>query len=282
MRFHGQVEAVRYERSPRDVLRLAVSAVAALLLVAAAAWAEDAILAGALVVLQLLLSVHLPVSLFAAVAVGATVGSMVLVAFGRPDQRPTVDAISAALEAVGLPTSSLRAASVDARGSPPTWPRPRTGTACSSRSWGGRALGRPPVPKLPLAAPEEPRRRAALLVAAPHRRARGLRRPARPGRRRAHAPPARGRRLQRCHPDRPEGAQGVAGRTAAHRGRPHRVEKIHLEDLQRVSYHTVFTIVLLAAVTYFLARSWPTSPGSSGRSGRPTGPGWRRWCWCRP
>jgi glycosyltransferase 2 family protein len=77
------------------------------------------VLTGALVLLELLLSVHLPVSLFAAVAVGATVGTLVLAAFGRPDQRPTVDAISDALAAAGLPTSSLKAAEVDARGSTP-------------------------------------------------------------------------------------------------------------------------------------------------------------------
>jgi hypothetical protein len=53
MRFHGQMEAVRYERSPRDVLRLAVSAVAALLLVAAAAWAAPGVFLYRLVTFRL-------------------------------------------------------------------------------------------------------------------------------------------------------------------------------------------------------------------------------------
>jgi undecaprenyl-diphosphatase len=76
-------------------------------------------LAGVLVVLELALSVHLPVSLFAAVAIGATVGAGVLVLFGRPNQRPTMEAISAALRGAGLPVADLRPASVDARGSMP-------------------------------------------------------------------------------------------------------------------------------------------------------------------
>jgi undecaprenyl-diphosphatase len=77
------------------------------------------VLAGALVMLELLLTVHLPVSLFASVAVGATVGTLVLVLLGRPDQRPTAGAVAGALAAAGLPTSSLKPASVDARGSTP-------------------------------------------------------------------------------------------------------------------------------------------------------------------
>src|SRR5262245_21032965 len=48
------VEAVRYARSPRDVLHLVVCEVAALLLVAAAAWAEDAIIGSEQDLLRLL------------------------------------------------------------------------------------------------------------------------------------------------------------------------------------------------------------------------------------
>lgn len=50
----ADVELVRYVRSPRDVLRLVVSAVSALVLVAAAAWAEDAILGAEQDLIQLL------------------------------------------------------------------------------------------------------------------------------------------------------------------------------------------------------------------------------------
>jgi uncharacterized protein (TIRG00374 family) len=72
-----------------------------------------------LVVLRLSLSLHLPVDLFAAVALGIVAGTATLLAFGRPDVRPGVDAIASALRRGGLAVTELHPASVDARGSVP-------------------------------------------------------------------------------------------------------------------------------------------------------------------
>jgi uncharacterized protein (TIRG00374 family) len=77
------------------------------------------VLAGVIILLELMLSLHLPVSMFAALAIGGAMGAGVLVAFGRPDQRPTLESVSDALRAAGLPVTALKAASVDARGSTP-------------------------------------------------------------------------------------------------------------------------------------------------------------------
>lgn len=54
-----------------------------------------------------------------AVLDGWLVGAAVLVALGAPSRRPTRDAVSDALGAVGLPLESLEPAGVDARGSTP-------------------------------------------------------------------------------------------------------------------------------------------------------------------
>jgi uncharacterized protein (TIRG00374 family) len=80
-----------------------------------AGWAFAAVI----IVLELMLSLHMPVSMFAAFAIGGAVGTGVLVAFGRPDQRPTLEAVAHALRAAGLPVTTLKPASVDARGSTP-------------------------------------------------------------------------------------------------------------------------------------------------------------------
>jgi undecaprenyl-diphosphatase len=68
---------------------------------------------------SLLVSTELPVELVLALPLGALCGSAVLLAFGRPDRRPTLAAIRAALDDAGLPTVEVHAASVDARGSTP-------------------------------------------------------------------------------------------------------------------------------------------------------------------
>ncbi len=73
----------------------------------------------ALTLTSLLVSTELPVELLLALPLGATCGSAVLLAFGRPDRRPTLAAIRAALDDAGLPTVEVHAASVDARGSTP-------------------------------------------------------------------------------------------------------------------------------------------------------------------
>ncbi|MBM3676014.1 MAG: hypothetical protein FJW88_13940 [Actinobacteria bacterium] len=80
--------------------------------------------AGAVVVafsvgLRLVVSVELPSALFLSVAAGATVGALVLYAFGRPDERPTGQAVIAALRRARLPVATLDPADVDARGSTP-------------------------------------------------------------------------------------------------------------------------------------------------------------------
>ncbi|MDY7106970.1 MAG: flippase-like domain-containing protein [Actinomycetota bacterium] len=71
------------------------------------------------VLLSLVATTELPLGLFAALPLGGAVGSLVLLAFGRPDRRPTETAIRAALVAAGLPAAEVHPASVDARGSTP-------------------------------------------------------------------------------------------------------------------------------------------------------------------
>lgn len=73
----------------------------------------------ALVVAWMLLSPKLPVDMFVALPAGAFFGTAVLLAFGRPDRRPTLGAIRAGLANAGLPVADVRAAKVDARGSTP-------------------------------------------------------------------------------------------------------------------------------------------------------------------
>jgi uncharacterized membrane protein YbhN (UPF0104 family)/tRNA A-37 threonylcarbamoyl transferase component Bud32 len=68
---------------------------------------------------QLLVSISLPVEAFVALPIGASCGAAMLLAFGRPDRRPTEAGIVAALADAGLEVGSVRAAAVDARGSTP-------------------------------------------------------------------------------------------------------------------------------------------------------------------
>jgi len=72
-----------------------------------------------LFLLRLLVSVRLPAEAFLAIPIGALCGAAVLLALGRPDRRPTLGAIQAALGEAGLSVSEVHAASVDARGSTP-------------------------------------------------------------------------------------------------------------------------------------------------------------------
>ena len=73
----------------------------------------------ALVMIRFLVAFHLPGNVVVAIPLGATVGTAVLLAFGRPDRHPTLNAIRRALGAAGLDVADVRAASVDARGSTP-------------------------------------------------------------------------------------------------------------------------------------------------------------------
>ncbi len=80
------------------------------------------------VVLQLVVSPKLPVDLFVGLALGAMVGCGVLLAFGRPDRRPTIAAVRAALVGSGVPIAALQRAKVDARGSTPYFATLEDGT----------------------------------------------------------------------------------------------------------------------------------------------------------
>lgn len=88
----------------------------------------------ALTVLRLVLSAHLPADLFLSLALGALSGTAVLLAFGRPDQRPALASVRAALERSGLDVADLRVASVDARGSTPYLVTLADGTSVFAKS----------------------------------------------------------------------------------------------------------------------------------------------------
>ena len=72
-----------------------------------------------LIVMRLLVasgtSTHVPLVLLG----GATIGSAVLLAFGRPTTRPRLTSIIEALRSSGIPVAEMHPASVDARGSVP-------------------------------------------------------------------------------------------------------------------------------------------------------------------
>jgi undecaprenyl-diphosphatase len=71
-----------------------------------------------------------------AALIGWTVGSAVLVIFGSPTRRPSVDSIKAGLALSGLDLESLKAANVDARGSTPYF-----GAAADGTRYFVKALG---------------------------------------------------------------------------------------------------------------------------------------------
>ena len=73
------------------------------------------VLIASLTVVQLVATSDLPSELFVGLAVGATSGCLVLLAFGRPDQRPMIGAIIGALRASGLAATELTRASGDDR-----------------------------------------------------------------------------------------------------------------------------------------------------------------------
>lgn len=68
---------------------------------------------------RILVSYHLPTEAVYAVPLGVAVGAGLLFAFGRPDRRPTLAAVTEALRDAGLPVAEVHAAKVDARGSTP-------------------------------------------------------------------------------------------------------------------------------------------------------------------
>jgi undecaprenyl-diphosphatase len=70
-------------------------------------------------VLRMVVAFELPAMLVAAIPLGGAAGAAVLFVLGRPDRRPTVEAIGASIVAAGIPVVDVRPASVDARGSTP-------------------------------------------------------------------------------------------------------------------------------------------------------------------
>lgn len=82
----------------------------------------------AMLVLQLVVSVHPPLSTVVALTVGPAVASTVLLVFGRPTSRPTLAAIRSSLSSAGLEVAEIRPAAVDARGSTPYFATARDGT----------------------------------------------------------------------------------------------------------------------------------------------------------
>ena len=71
-------------------------------------WRRTGLIVGATVtVLQLIVSNRVPTAFFVGITIGATVGCLVLLMYGRPDQRPTLAAVRAALEATGVPAAEL-------------------------------------------------------------------------------------------------------------------------------------------------------------------------------
>jgi uncharacterized protein (TIRG00374 family) len=71
---------------------------------------------GAFVLGRIVVVSGLPAEIFLVVAIGATVGVTVLLAFGRPDRRPTVAAVSAALASSALPRVTLEPYTMGVRG----------------------------------------------------------------------------------------------------------------------------------------------------------------------
>ena len=78
-----------------------------------------AALIAAVVVLRLLVAGGQSTHALIVLSVGATVGSAVLLAFGRPTTRPRPSSIVNALRLSGLPVTEIQPAAVDARGSIP-------------------------------------------------------------------------------------------------------------------------------------------------------------------
>ncbi len=77
---------------------------------------------------SIVVSIRLPADVFVALPLGAVCGTLVLLAFGRPDRRPTLEAIGFTLADAGLATSEVRQAKVDARGSTPYFATLEDGT----------------------------------------------------------------------------------------------------------------------------------------------------------
>ena len=96
-----------------------------------------AILLATFVALRIVLSVELPAEVFLALAMGAAVGVATLLAFGRPDQHPSMAAVAASLGLTGLSVAELapvekRTAVARARSSPPSTTAVRSWSRCAA------------------------------------------------------------------------------------------------------------------------------------------------------
>jgi undecaprenyl-diphosphatase len=72
-----------------------------------------------LVFMRIVTSASLPLDLGVSITLGLAFGSLSLLALGRPDIRPTLEDVEAALASLGVPDPTVAPASVDARGSTP-------------------------------------------------------------------------------------------------------------------------------------------------------------------
>ena len=177
------------------------------------AWAALLVVA----LFRLLASATVPAHLLLALGVGWFVGTAVVLAFGAPDHAPTARMVADALGVDG-PSAGAAGSGVRRRPRIDTVVRHDDGRhrAVREDARPGRARRRPALPRLPLLPPEERGRSAALLVAAPRRRARG------PG-------GAEGPGLRRADTAGPQRGHGRAGRHAAglrgHRRSFHRLDR---------------------------------------------------------
>ncbi len=116
-------ERAGLDDSPTDAAR--VIALLSALFVVMGPWASrrwrraGAVAITAVALVRLLVATRLPADLLLALPVGATCGAAVLLAFGRPDRRPTIEAIASGLADAGLSVTEIHPATVDARGSTP-------------------------------------------------------------------------------------------------------------------------------------------------------------------
>ena len=101
--------------TPAGMASLAASFVILAPFVSARWRRAGAVIVAVFVTMRIVLSVELPAELFLAVAIGAATGAGVLLAFGRPDQHPTMAAIASSLGAAGMSVVSLEPLAVDSR-----------------------------------------------------------------------------------------------------------------------------------------------------------------------
>ena len=119
----------------------------------------------AVVVLRLIVASGTSTHVILVLLGGATVGTAVLLAFGRPTTQPRLGSIIAALRASGIPVAEMHPASVDARGSVPYFATLEDGAGVLRRCW-ARTRGPPTCSSASTGRSTSQRgRRAAVLLA---------------------------------------------------------------------------------------------------------------------